>query len=155
MSFSEQLWNKYYTDALASLYNPFVLGLANGNLSKEAFVEYIQQDSFYLDVYEKAYLKAIELCHNAGLAEYEKCFAELIKGIVDEKEKHLKRAAERGEKIEQPQILRATKGYTDLLTKAYTEGSLGDIVAAILPCTKLYDFIGHQIKKAIPDHHHT
>lgn len=155
MSFSEQLWNKYYTDALASLYNPFVLGLANGNLSKEAFVEYIQQDSFYLDVYEKAYLKAIELCHNAGLADYEKCFTELIKGIVDEKEKHLKRAAERGEKIEQPQILRATKGYTDLLTKAYTEGSLGDIVAAILPCTKLYDFIGHQIKKAIPDHHHT
>ena len=49
MSFSEQLWNKYYTDALASLYNPFVLGLANGNLSKEAFVEYIQQDSFYLE----------------------------------------------------------------------------------------------------------
>ena len=30
-------------------YTPFVLGLANGNLPKAAFVEYIQQDSFYLE----------------------------------------------------------------------------------------------------------
>lgn len=30
-------------------YNPFVTGLANGNLPKKAFVEYIQQDSFYLE----------------------------------------------------------------------------------------------------------
>lgn len=106
-------------------------------------------------VYEKAYQKAAELAHDANLIEFEKTFRELMKGITDEKERHLKRAAERGEKIEQPQILRATKGYTDLLTKAYTEGSLSDIVAAVLPCTKLYDFIGHEIKKTIPDHHHT
>ena len=106
-------------------------------------------------MYEKAYQKAAELAHDANLIEFEKTFRELMKGITDEKERHLKRAAERGEKIEQPQILRATKGYTDLLTKAYTEGSLSDIVAAVLPCTKLYDFIGHEIKKTIPDHHHT
>ena len=106
-------------------------------------------------VYEKAYRKAAEVAQAANLVEYAKCFRELMTTITDEKEKHQKRAAERGEKIEQPQILRATKGYTDLLTKAYTEGSLGDIVAAVLPCTKLYNFIGHAIKKAIPDHHHT
>lgn len=106
-------------------------------------------------VYEKAYRKAAEVAQAANLVEYAKCFRELMTAITDEKEKHQKRAAERGEKIEQPQILRATKGYTDLLTKAYTEGSLGDIVAAVLPCTKLYNFIGHAIKKAIPDHHHT
>ena len=30
-------------------YNPFVTGLATGKLRKKAFVEYIQQDSFYLE----------------------------------------------------------------------------------------------------------
>lgn len=154
MSFSAQLWEKYYTDALASLYNPFVMGLANGNLSKAAFVEYIQQDSYYLDVYEKAYNKAAELARAAGNLEFEKQLIELTKGITDEKEKHQQRAKERGEKIEQPKILRATKNYTELLTKAYTEGSLVDIACAISPCSKLYRFIGKEIKEAVPDHNH-
>ena len=105
-------------------------------------------------VYEKAYKKAAELSAAAGNKEYENYFTEMIKGIVEEKNKHRKRAAERGEKIEQAQILRATEGYTALLTKAYTEGTLADIAAAICPCNKLYAFIGREIKKAIPDHHH-
>ena len=154
MSFSAQLWEKYYTDALASLYNPFVMGLANGNLFKSAFVEYIQQDSYYLDIYEKAYTRAVELAHEKGYPEFEQQIKDLMKGITDEKEKHLKRAAERGEKIEQPRILRATKGYTDLLMKAANEGSLVDIVCAICPCAKLYGFIGQEIAKAIPNHNH-
>ena len=155
MSFSAQLWNDCYEDALASLYNPFVMGLATGILPQASFVEYIQQDSYYLDVYEKAYLKAAELSAQAGNAEYEKYFSDMIGGIKEEKAKHQQRAVERGEKIEQPGILRATKGYTDLLTKAYTEGTLAEIAAAICPCSKLYCFIGQEIKKAIPDHHHT
>ena len=105
-------------------------------------------------VYEKAYRKAAEVCHSLGLEEYEKTFLGLISGILGEKSKHQERAEARGEKIEQPEILRATKGYTDLLTKAYTEGSLSDIIAAILPCSKLYMFIGQEIKRSIPDHNH-
>lgn len=109
---------------------------------------------FTSSVYEKAYRKAAELSSAQGLEEYAKTFTELINGIVGEKEKHLERAKARGEEIVQPEILRATKGYTDLLTKAYTEGSLSDIVAAILPCNKLYAFIGQEIKRSIPDHNH-
>ena len=154
MSFSAQLWETYYTDALASLYNPFVMGLANGTLPKAAFVEYIQQDSYYLDIYEKAYTRAVELAHEKGYPEFEQQIKDLMKGITDKKEKHLKRAAERGEKIEQPRILRATKDYTDLLMKAANEGSLVDIVCAICPCAKLYGFIGQEIAKAIPNHNH-
>ena len=105
-------------------------------------------------MYEKAYRKAAEVCHSLGLEEYEKTFLGLISGILGEKSKHQERAEARGEKIEQPEILRATKGYTDLLTKAYTEGSLSDIIAAILPCSKLYMFIGQEIKRSIPDHNH-
>lgn len=153
MSFSSQLWNKYYTDALASLYNPFVMGIANGNLAKSAFVEYIQQDSYYLDIYETAYKKGAELAHDGGYPEFEKQLIELAKGIIEEKEKHQKRAAERGEKIELSNVLRATKNYTDLLKKA-CEGSLIDVACAICPCSKLYAFIGHEIKKAIPNYNH-
>ena len=154
MSFSAQLWNKCIEDALASLYNAFVMGLATGILPKASFVEYIQQDSFYLDVYEKAYRRAVELSAQMGNAEYEKYFSRMIESIHEEKAKHQERAAQRGEKIEQQEILRATKGYTDLLMKATTEGTLAEIAAAICPCSKLYSFIGQQIKKAIPDHHH-
>lgn len=59
MSFSAQLWENNYHDALASLYgwspgiifsyNPFVIGLATGTLPQASFVEYIQQDSYYLE----------------------------------------------------------------------------------------------------------
>lgn len=78
---------------------------------------------FRCSVYEKAYLKAVEMSALAGNKEYENYFSGMVQGILDEKAKHLKRAEERGEKIEQKEILRATKDYTDLLTKAYTGGN--------------------------------
>ena len=109
---------------------------------------------FRCSVYEKAYLKAVEMSALAGNKEYENYFSGMVQGILDEKAKHLKRAEERGEKIEQKEILRATKDYTNLLTKAYTEGTLADIAAAICPCSKLYAFIGREITRAFPDHHH-
>ena len=109
---------------------------------------------FRCSVYEKAYLKAVEMSALAGNKEYENYFSGMLQGILDEKAKHLKRAEERGEKIEQKEILRATKDYTNLLTKAYTEGTLADIAAAICPCSKLYAFIGREITRAFPDHHH-
>lgn len=48
MSTLLRLCNLFVVFFIAS-YNPFVSGLANGNLPKKAFVEYIQQDSFYLE----------------------------------------------------------------------------------------------------------
>lgn len=49
---------------------------------------------------------------------------------------------------------KATRDYTDLVIKAYTEGSLSEIVTAVCPCNKLYDFIGHEIASIFPDHNH-
>lgn len=58
MSISETLWNKYISDAYASLYwllsgysyryNPWVVGIATGKLPKSAWLEYLKQDIFYL-----------------------------------------------------------------------------------------------------------
>lgn len=40
------------------------------------------------------------------------------------------------------------------LRRRIREGTLADIAAAICPCSKLYAFIGREITRAFPDHHH-
>lgn len=58
-SIAEQLWEKYLPDAYCSLYarflgnehpryNPWVVGIATGKLPKAAWLDYLQQDTFYL-----------------------------------------------------------------------------------------------------------
>ncbi|CBK22160.2 uncharacterized protein [Blastocystis hominis] len=153
-SIAEQLWEKYLPDAYCSLYNPWVVGIATGKLPKAAWLDYLQQDTFYLSIYEKAYFRVIELCKERG-DDYHREICEAINSVVRrELDSHVKKTNESGEAMEEFKAKKATRDYTDLVVNAYTNGCLSEIVTALCPCNKLYDFIGHEIAAIFPDHNH-
>ncbi|KAK8792884.1 hypothetical protein WA158_005048 [Blastocystis sp. Blastoise] len=151
-------WNACLEDAYASLYCPFVVGLGHGNLPQSSFVEYLNQDYFYLLVYEKAYLKASEMCEKLGFADLAKDFKEWAKGSIDEREHHEARAKERNVSLNSLKPLDPTLDYTNLLTEAYEQKTVADVTAAINPCGRLYWFIGEfltNVFKDLPRHQYT
>lgn len=150
-TFSQQLREK--ADAIweASFTHPFVTGIADGSLPLDRFRFYVMQDAFYLSKFAQVQAlgaaKASDLytmgrmafhaqsTYNAELALHEG-FAEDL-GIT-----------EADKEIFQP----APTAYaytTHMMSVAYT-GTLGEIIAAILPCYWLYMEIGERFKGATP-----
>ncbi|KAK8803224.1 hypothetical protein WA158_000918 [Blastocystis sp. Blastoise] len=140
---SEIFWENTTEDAYASLYCPYVVGLADGDLPNGAFLEYLHQDYFYLTIYEKAYRKAAQIYRDMGNEEMAIKFDDWAKTAIYERGIHEKRAADRGVTLDNIVPLKATVDYTNLLTEAYTSRPLCDIVSAINPCGKLYWFVAY------------
>ncbi|GAX90129.1 thiaminase II [Effusibacillus lacus] len=135
----------------ASFQHPFVTGVADGTLPLDRFKFYVMQDAFYLSRFAQVQAlgaaKAPDLytsgrmafhaqtTYNAELALHEGFAADL--GITDE---------------DKAQFQPAPTAYaytTHMLSVAYT-GTLGEIIAAILPCYWLYLEIGERFKGAKP-----
>ncbi len=141
---ADTLWNK-------SFHHPFVVELAQGTLPTEKFVHYVQNDSYYLTVFAKVQslgaaktndLHTIgrmafhaESTINAEQALHE-TFFEMLGLSRDEKF------------LPAPTAYR----YTTHLRSVAAEGTLGEVIAAILPCYWLYYEIGIRYKDATPNH---
>ena len=52
---ADRLWSDNSELAQAALAHPFVRGLANGGLPRNAFQFYVAQDAFFLEAFARAY----------------------------------------------------------------------------------------------------
>lgn len=52
--FAKRLWVKFNKESVMSLYTPFVVALASGNLKVESFSHYIAQDVHFLKCFAQA-----------------------------------------------------------------------------------------------------
>lgn len=151
MKFSDQLRAK--ADALwqKSFEHPFVTGVADGSLPLENFKYYVLNDSYYLSIFAKVQAlgaaKADDLftagrmaAHAQGTYEAELSLHESFSkrlGITDE---------------ERAQFQPSPSAYaysTHILSVAYT-GTLGEIIAVMLPCYWLYWEIGLKLQGQVP-----
>ena len=151
MKFSEILRQKADKSWQASFEHPFVTGIADGTLSLEAFRYYVLNDSYYLSVFAKMqalgaakandlYTSARMASHAQGTYEAElSLHANFSKrlGITDE---------ERANFVPSPSAYAYT---SHLISVGYT-GTLGEIIAAILPCYWLYWEIGERLQGSTP-----
>ncbi|KAJ0734670.1 putative thiaminase-2/PQQC, heme oxygenase-like, multi-helical [Helianthus annuus] len=53
--FSKCLWVRSQSESIGSLYTPFIVSLASGNLKVETFRHYIAQDVHFLKCFAQAY----------------------------------------------------------------------------------------------------
>jgi len=151
MKFTEQLrlqvedcWQRSFT-------HPFITELIEGSLPEEKFVHYVQNDSYYLGIFARVQAigasKATDLktsgrmaFHAHSTADAEHALHDTFFGILE-----LKREVN---------FLPAPTAYeyaTHLLAIAHT-GTLGEIIAAILPCYWLYSEIGLRYQNSDPNH---
>ena len=142
MSLAKTLWQANAASAERILAHDFVRGLGDGSLPVESFKRYVGQDAYFLDAFARAY--AFCLAHSTSREDL-RDFAELIGGVLDELKLH-KAYAERWQvDLAVVTPLAATGAYVDFLLETARRGNLGETIAAMTPCMRLYAFLGRSL----------
>jgi thiaminase (transcriptional activator TenA) len=152
-SFSSELWDSTADIYTAILAHPFVHGLTDGSLPREAFTFYVVQDALYLRAYARALAavagKATDTAgtemfarHAAGIIDVEMTLHESLLADLDID------AAAADAAEEAP----TTLAYTSYLLAAAGDGSYAEGVGAVLPCYWIYWEVGkHLLSQGSPN----
>lgn len=144
MSLAQRLWDINGDLAARIRIHDFVEGLGNGSLPVESFKRYVAQDAYFLEAFARAYA----FCLANGTSRQDLYdFSELISGIVEELKLH-KSAAERLQiDLSRVTPVAATKFYVEFLLNTARRGRLGETIAAMTPCMRLYAWLGQSLAK--------
>jgi thiaminase (transcriptional activator TenA) len=155
-SFTGQLWCDIEDIYAAILAHPFVAGLADGTLPREAFEFYVLQDALYLRKYAQALAAVGSRAPDTAATEM---FARHAAGIVSaELELHRTLFAQLG--IDPASLAvtaeaPTTLAYTSYLLAATFNGSYAEGVGAVLPCYWIYAEVGkHLLERGSPNPHY-
>lgn len=150
MELAETLWQQNQDLAIACLNNPFVQGIGDGSLARDTFAYYVGQDAFFLDAFARAYsIAAAKAPDWQGFS----IFHQLADGVLQELQLHQRYADQWGVNITTVTPGSATRRYTDFLLATAWSQSVGVTATAMLPCMKLYEYLGRSLAQSgIPDH---
>jgi thiaminase/transcriptional activator TenA len=140
----------------AIMTHPFVRGIGSGRLSRDRFVHYLSQDYVYLTEFSRvlalASAKSSELSDMRYLADL------LHATLAVEMDLHRRTCADFGidrGSLERAEPALVTTAYAGMLVRTCYEGTLGDILAALLPCEVGYAEIAESLKrKGLPKNPH-
>ncbi|WP_030270024.1 thiaminase II [Streptomyces sp. NRRL B-24484] len=153
MALTDELWSAIepvYDEILA---HPFLAGLTDGTLPRQAFRHFVVQDSHYL----RDYARALAVC--AAKAPHEadvRAFADdAVGALAAEQEMHgafLTAFGGSAEEAAAEPVLPTTLAYTSYLLATVHGGSFAEAVAAVLPCYWIYARVGEELlAKSSPD----
>jgi thiaminase/transcriptional activator TenA len=141
-SLARALWRANADWAAKILAHPFVQGLGDGSLRLPAFKSYVAQDAYFLDAFARAY--AFCLAHGTSREDLFG-FAELIAGVLEELKLHKSYTEKLQVSLDGVTPLPATTAYVDFLLQTARQGQLGETIAAMTPCMRLYAFLGQAL----------
>lgn len=153
VSFSQQLWAAAEPLYAAILGHPFIGGLTDGTLPREAFRHYVVQDSHYL----RDYARALAVCAAKAPTEQDvRAFADdAVGAIAAEQSMHADFLTALGSGVERAAaepVLPTTRAYASYLLATVYGGSFAEALAAVLPCYWIYARVGEQLlAKSSPD----
>jgi thiaminase/transcriptional activator TenA len=136
------LWERNSDLANACLTHPFVQQLADGSLDRGVFERYLAQDGFFLRAFLRAYAIAAAKARDP---EQTRVFHDLMGGVLDELKVHAAFSRKWDVSLDCVEPLAATRAYTNFLMSVSWHGSLDEIVAAMVPCMRLYAFLGTRL----------
>jgi hydroxymethylpyrimidine/phosphomethylpyrimidine kinase len=145
-SLADRFWHQDRDLAALCLAHPFVRGLADGSLPTGRYRDYVAQDAFFLRAFAGAYeLAAARAADAPGKALY----AELAAGVADELRLHARTAAALGIDLQHVVPADATLAYVEFLTATAAVRPEPCAAAALLPCLRLYAWLGQQLLPAL------
>lgn len=139
---SAKLWTANADIAERILAHGFVRGLADGTLPLQSFKGYVAQDAYFLEGFARAY--AFCLAHSTAREDLYG-FAALIQGVIDELKLHKGYADRWQVELAGVTPVEATRAYVDFLLATAARGDLGETIAAMTPCMRLYAFLGRSL----------
>ncbi len=138
----DELWRANLHLTQSCLAHPFVQALGDGTLKTDLFRAFIAQDAFFLRGFLNAYALALARSDDT---ETIATFCELIGGVQEELKLHHVYAAELGIDLRGVAPNPACRAYTDFLLRTAWHTSLGETVAAMTPCMRLYAYLGGEL----------
>ncbi len=145
MTLARALWQANDDWVQKIIAHPFVRGLGDGSLQVESFKAYVAQDAYFLEAFARSY--AFCLAHSEARPDLYG-FADLIAGVLDELKLHASYAERWKVELHDVVPIAATRAYVDFLLAAARRGDLGETVAAMTPCMRLYAFLGQTLARA-------
>ena len=142
LSLASRLWQANADWAGKILAHPFVQGLGDGSLATAAFRSYVAQDAYFLDAFARAY--AFCLAHGTSREDLFG-FSELIAGVLEELKLHKSYTETLHISLDNVAPLAATQAYVDFLLGNARRGNLGETIAGMTPCMRLYAWLGQTL----------
>jgi thiaminase/transcriptional activator TenA len=142
MSLATKLWKANGDWAGKILAHRFVQGLGNGALPVASFKGYVAQDAYFLDAFARAY--AFCLAHGTSRDDLYG-FSELIAGVLEELKLHKSYTERLQVTLDEVTPMPATQAYVDFLLGTARRGDLGETIAGMTPCMRLYVFLGQAL----------
>ena len=142
MALSADLWAANADLASRILSHGFVRGLRDGSLPIECFKGYVAQDAYFLEAFARAYAFCLA---NSRSRDDLHGFAGLIAGVLQELELHKGYAERWRVELDGVAPVEATRAYVDFLLDTARRGNLGETIAAMTPCMRLYAFLGRSL----------
>jgi thiaminase (transcriptional activator TenA) len=144
MSLAAEFWKANSDWADRILAHRFVQGLGDGALPVASFKSYVAQDAYFLDAFARAY--AFCLAHGTSRDDLYG-FSELIAGVLEELKLHKSYTERLQVTLDGVTPMPATQAYVDFLLETAKRGDLGETIAAMTPCMRLYAFLGQELAK--------
>ncbi|MDN5761448.1 MAG: thiaminase II [Microlunatus sp.] len=152
-TFSRQLWQSGADTYAKILRHPFLIGLTDGTLDRDAFCYFIVQDSHYL----RAYARALSLVSaRATDPEAVAMFARhASEAMAVEKELHTSLLSSLGlpvGAVDDAGSGPTTTAYASYLLSVCATGTYAEAVATVLPCYWVYRDVGRELMaRSSPD----
>lgn len=147
---AEDLWQANQDLAIACLQTPFVRGIGDGTLANFKFAYYVGQDAFFLEAFARAYtIAAAKISDWQGFS----VLYDLAGGVLQELKLHQSYAVQWNVNLQEIEPAATTRRYTDFLLATAWSQDAGMTIAAMLPCMRLYAFLGQKLaQEEILDH---
>lgn len=138
-------------DAIYAL--PFLANLATGTLDESRFAFFIAQDIHYLDAFAPVLRRAAGLAENEATRDFLASHAENVLRV--EQTLHGTFAPRLGldvAAVRAQEPAPVTLAYVDHMRGVAAHGTLGEVIAAVLPCYWVYRRVGERLAPAPPPH---
>jgi thiaminase/transcriptional activator TenA len=144
--FRDRMWTAMEPVFARILAHPFVAGLTDGSLPRDAFTHYVVQDALYL----VDYARALALVGAKAPDEHAiSMFASHAHGALEvERQLHAGLLAELGlgeAAVRATPVAPTTLAYTSYLLRSCHQGSFAEGLAAVLPCYWIYAEVGARL----------
>ena len=151
MKFTEILFEKVNEIWVKTHLHPFVMGMGTGELPVESFIRYMKQDYVFLIDYSKLFaLGAVKAKDIETMAAFAKLLHETLHGEMDLHRQYAERFGITNQQLEETKPTPMNLAYTRYMLNVAQNGSLEELISALLPCMWSYWEIGKMLAEKYP-----
>ncbi|GAB2565308.1 thiaminase II [Gracilibacillus alcaliphilus] len=148
MTFSKEL-REAADDIFQGIFrHPFVVGLGEGELPKEALIHYVKADFEYLNAFINIYGIAIAKSNTReDMAYFHEKISFILNSEIHPHHNLCQAAGVDYNDLQGYPLPPSANHYVAHMKSAAQQGNMGELLAALLPCPWTYLEIGHYLKK--------